>query len=203
MNRPLTLIILFIVAATGIVLLVACADVGSLQLVRARSRQHELETRLALGASRSRIIGQLLTESALLGLLAGILAFPFTWAMLKLGVTYGAEAFPAEFGTLIFDVTPNLEIFAYVVALSLAAGILFGLAPAMESSRSALSPAARGSTSPARSRRIQDLLVGAQVALSLVLMIAGSMLVRSSINSLRMETGYDAKHVIDLDLQFP
>jgi predicted permease len=203
MNRPLTLTILFIVAATGMVLLVACADVGSLQLVRARSRQHELETRLALGASRWRIIGQLLTESALLGLLAGILAFPFTWAMLKLGVTYAGEAFPAEFGALIFDVTPNLEIFAYVLAMSLAAGILFGLAPAIESSRSALSPVARGSTSPARSRRIQDLLVAAQVALSLVLIIAGSMLIRSSINSLKMEAGYDSKHVVDLDLQFP
>ncbi len=202
MNRPLTLTILFIVAATGMVLLVACADVGSLQLVRARSRQQELETRLALGASRLRIIGQLLTESALLGVLAGVLAFPFTWAMLKLGVTYAAEAFPAEFGTLIFDVTPNLEIFVYVLAMSLGAGILFGLAPAIESSRSALSPA-RGSTSPARSRRIQDFLVAAQVALSLVLMIAGSMLIRSSINSLKMETGYDSKHVVDLDLQFP
>jgi predicted permease len=100
-------------------------------------------------------------------------------------------------------VTPNLEIFAYVLAMSLAAGILFGLAPAIESSRSALTPAARGSTSPARSRRVQDLLVAAQVALSLVLMITGSMLIRSSINSLKMETGYDSKHVVDLDFQFP
>jgi predicted permease len=203
LNRPLTLTILFIVAATGMVLFVACADVGSLQLVRSRSRQHELQTRLALGANRLRIIRQLLTESALLGLLAGILGFLFTWVLLKIGVTFAAEAFPAEFGTLIFDVTPNLEIFAYVLALSLAAGILFGLVPAIESSRSALSSAARGSTSPARSRRIQDFLVAAQVALSLVLMIAGSMLVRSSINSLKMNTGYDAKLVIDLDFQFP
>ncbi len=93
-----------------------------------------------------------------------------------MAVTLAAEAFPAEYGTLIFDVTPNLEIFVYVLAISLAAGILFGLAPAIESSRSALSSAARGSTSPARSRRIQDFLVAAQVALSLVLMIAGSML---------------------------
>jgi putative ABC transport system permease protein len=203
MNRPLALTILFIVAATGMVLAVACADVGSLQLVRARSRQNELETRLALGASRLRIIRQLLTESALVGVLAGVLAFPFTWVFLKFGVTFAAEAFPADFGTLIFDVTPNLQVFGYVLAMSLAAGILFGLAPALEGSRSARSLAARGSTSPAPSRRIQDFLVAAQVALSLVLMIAGSMLVRSSINALKMETGYDTKHVVDLDLQFP
>jgi predicted permease len=202
MNRPLVLTILFIVAAAVMVLAVACADVGSLQLVRARSRQHELETRISLGASRSRLIRQLLTESALLGLMAGGVAFLFSWALLKLGVNFAAQAFPAEWGTFIFDVTPNFEIFAGVLAISLAAGILFGLAPAMESSRSALL-SARGSTSPARSRRIQDFLVAAQVALSLVLLIEGSMLIRSSINSVKMDPGYDTKQVIDLDLQFP
>jgi len=201
--RIMTLAMLFVMAAAGMVLVVACADVGSLQLARARSRQHELQTRLALGASRPRLIRQLLTESALLGLLAGALAFLFTWVLLKLGVTFAAQTFPADFGTIIFDVTPDFEIFVYVFAISVLAGILFGLAPALESSRSALSSATRGGTSPLRSRRIQDFLVAAQVALSLVLMIAGSMLIRSSINSLKMETGYDSKHVIDLDLQFP
>ncbi len=194
--------ILLIMGAAGLVLIVACADVGSLQLARARSRQNELQTRLSLGASRPRLIRQLLTESALLGLLAGALALPFTWSLLKFAVILAGEAFPAEYGTLIFDVTPDFEIFAYVLAISLVSGILFGLAPAMESSRS-LSSSARGSTSPARSRRIQDFLVAAQVALSLVLMIAGSMLIRSSINALKMETGYESKHVVDLDLQFP
>jgi predicted permease len=203
MNRPLMLTVLFIVAATGLVLLVACADVGSLQLVRARSRQHELETRLALGASRLRLIRQLLTESALLGLVAGVMGFLFTWVLLKIGVTFAAEAFPAEFGTLIFDVTPNLEIFVYVLAISLAAGVLFGLAPAIESSRSSLFSASKGSTTPARSRRVQDFLIAAQVTLSLVLLIAGSMLIRSSINSLKMKTGYDSERVVDLELQFP
>jgi predicted permease len=203
LNRALTLTVLFIVVATGLLLAIACADVGGLQLVRARSRQNELETRLSLGASRWRLVRQLLTESALLGLLAGALALLFSWALLKFSLILAAEAFPAEWGTLIFDVTPNLAIFFFVLAVSLAAGILFGLAPAMESSRAALSGAARGSTSPAGSRRLQDFLVAAQVALSLVLLIAGSMLIRSSVDSLKMETGYDSKHVVDLDLQFP
>jgi predicted permease len=201
MNRPLALSILFIVAATGMVLLVACADVASLQLVRARSRQSEFETRLALGATRLRIVRQLLTESALTGLFAGVLGFLFTWAMLKFGVTFAAEAFPAEVGALVLDVTPDLGIFVSVLAMSLGAGILFGLAPAMESSRTAL--ASRGGTSTSRGRRVQDFLVASQVALSLVLMIAGSMLIRSSINSLRMDTGYQSRFVVDLDLQFP
>jgi predicted permease len=195
--------IVLIMVAAAMVLAVACANVGSLQLARARSRQSELRTRLSLGASRARIVRQLLTESVMLGVLAGGVALLFTWALLKVAVTLAADALPPEFGTLVFDVTPDFQIFAYVLGISMVAGILFGLAPAMDSSRSALSSAARASTSPVRSRRIQDVLIAAQVALSLVLMIAGSMLIRSSIHSLNMETGYDGKHVVDVTLQFP
>jgi ABC-type antimicrobial peptide transport system permease subunit len=83
----LTTAILFIMAAAGMVLVVACANVGSLQLARARSRQTELRTRMSLGASRMRLIRQLVTESALVGTLAGAVALFFTWAVLK-GVTY-------------------------------------------------------------------------------------------------------------------
>jgi len=197
------LAIRLIMVAAGMVLAVACANVASLQMARARSRQNELLTRLSLGASRLRIVRQLLTESALLGLVSGVMALLFTWALLRASVALAANAFPADEGTLIINVNPDLQIFAYVTAISLVAGILFGLAPALESSRSALSSSERGSTSPARSRRIQDFLIAAQVALSAVLLIAGSMLIRSAINSLKMDTGYDSKHVVELDLQFP
>jgi putative ABC transport system permease protein len=195
--------IVLIMIAAAMVLTVACANVGSLQLARARSRQSELRTRLSLGASRGRIVRQLLTESVMLGVLAGGVALLFTWALLRIGVTLASDALPPEFGTLVFDVTPDFQIFAYVLGISMIAGILFGLAPAMDSSRSALSSGARASTSPVRSRRIQNVLIAAQVALSLVLMIAGSMLIRSSIHALNMETGYDGKHVVDVSLQFP
>ena len=203
--RPLKLMpgLLLIMVAAGMVLVVACANVASLQMARARSRQNELRTRLSLGASRLRIVRQLLTESALLGLVAGVVALMFTWALLRASVTLAANAFPADEGTLIFNVNPDLEIFVYISAISLVAGILFGLTPAIESSRSTLSSSDRGSTSPVRSRRIQDFLIAAQVALSLVLMIAGSMLIRSAINSLKMDTGYEIKNVVELDLQFP
>lgn len=199
----LTFAILLIIAAAGMVLIVACANVGSLQLARARSRQAELHTRLSLGASRPRIVRQLLTESGLLGLLAGIGALPFTWALTQLLATRFSEAMPPGSGTLVFHVTPDLGIFVYVLAISLVAGLLFGLAPAFESTHSALSSSVRGSTSPLRSRRIQDFLIATQVALSLVLMIAGSMFIRSSINSLTLATGYASKRVVDLDFQFP
>lgn len=203
MNGGLQLTILLIMAAAGMVLVVACANVGSLQLARARSRQNELHTRLSLGASRLRVIRQLLTESALLGLLAGAGALLFTWVLLKVAVIQFAEAVPVEYGTLIFDVSPDLKIFTYVFVISLLAGILFGLAPAIESSRSALRSTAGGGTSPVRIRRFQDFLLAAQVALSLVLMIAGSMFIRGAIHSIRMDTGYDTKHAAVLDFQFP
>jgi predicted permease len=194
-----------IMAAVWLVLVIACANVASLQLARAASRQNELSMRLSLGASRLRIIRQLLTESALLGLLAGAVALFLSWVLLEILVVVAAQAFPAEYGTMIFHVTPDLGIFAYVFALSLVAGVLFGLAPALESSHAALSSAmkAKAGTSPLRSRRLRDFLMAAQVAVSLVLMIAGSMLIRSSIHALKMDTGYDTKQTVDLELQFP
>jgi predicted permease len=201
----LKLAILLIMAAAGMVLAVACANVGSLQLARARSRQNELGIRMSLGASRLRMIGQLLTESALLGLLAGVVALLFTWGFTRLLAVKFAEAAPAGAGTLVFHVTPGFGALVYVLAISLAAGGLFGLLPALESSRSALISAFKGKagTPTVRSRRLQDILVALQVAVSLVLLISGSMFTHSAIRSLKMETGYDSKHVIDLDLQFP
>jgi predicted permease len=197
--------ILLIMAAVAMVLVIACANVASLQLARAASRQGELGMRLSLGASRMRIIRQLLTESALLGLIAGALALLFSWAFLQVVVVLIADAFPAEYGTFIFHVTPDLGIFAYVFCVSLLAGILFGLAPALESSGAAVSSALKASsgTGKVRSRRMRNFLMAAQVAVSLMLLIAGSMLTRSSIRALKMDTGYDSQRVVSLALRFP
>jgi putative ABC transport system permease protein len=205
LDRGLKLAILFLMVAVGMVLVIACANVASLQLARAASRQNELCLRLSLGATRGRVVRQLLTESALLGLIAGLIALLFTWALLRIAVTTIAGAVPPEWGSFVLNVAPNLKIFAYVFTISLVAGIFFGLAPALESSRSALASAVNVSavSSPIRSRRMRGMLIGAQVAASLVLLIAGSMLIRSSIRALRMDTGYDTQHTMELDLQFP
>jgi predicted permease len=202
MNANLKITLLLLMVAVGMVLVIACANAASLQLARATTRQQEFGMRLSLGASRFRLIRQLLTESALMGFIAGCIALPVTWLLSKVALTQAAEVFPAE-ATLIFNVNPDLEIFAYVLTISVFAGILFGLAPALESSRTALFSVVRGmGTSPVRSW-LRHLLVGAQVAVSLALLIAGSMLIRSAIHAITMGTGYDSDHVIELSFQFP
>ena len=122
MNANLRLTILLIMIAVGMVLVIACANAASLQLARATTRQQELGMRLSLGATRSRLIRQLLTESALMGFIAGCIALPITWVLLRVAATKAAEVLPAEY-TLIFNVNPDLEIFAYVFAISVFAGI--------------------------------------------------------------------------------
>jgi len=199
----LTLAARLIMFGAAMVLAVACANVGSLQLARARSRQNEMRTRLSLGAGRVRLIRQLMTESALVGLVSGVLALLVTWALLKALVTWIAYFLPVEYGSVVFDVAPDPGIFLFVFAISLIAGMLSGFVPAMESSRSALSSAVRSSTSSTRSRLLQNILVAVQVALSLVLMIAGTIATQSSIKSLAIDPGYDSNHVINVGVQFP
>lgn len=202
MYRGLILTIILIMLATAMVLVIACANVASLQLARGRSRRVELHTRLSLGASRLRLVRQLLVESSVLGLAAGAIALPFTWALIRIGIAIAAQGLGPD-AAPVFNMTPDLPIFSFVFGISLTAGILFGLAPAIESSRSVMFSNLRGGTSAARTRRLQDAFLAVQVCLSLVLLIAASVLIRSSKNTLRLETGYDNKQVAHLSFDFP
>ena len=198
--RNLRLTIVLIMAAAGLVLVIACANAAGLQLARGAARQQELGMRLALGASGSRLVRQLMTESALLGALAGSLALPVTWAMLRVAVTRLAEQLPIEF---VLDVSPDISVFAYVLAISMLAGILFGLVPALATSRAALFAITRGTGTSLARGRLRHVLIAAQVAVSLTLMIAGGLLVRSASQALNMETGYETERVISVSLHFP
>jgi predicted permease len=200
-NGALRLTIVLIMAATAMVLVIACANAAGLQLARATARQQELWMRLSLGASRARLIRQLLTESGLLGVLAGAAALPVTWALMRIAVTSLIEQLPPEY-TLVVDVTPDMSVFAYVLALSVSAGLLFGLAPALTSSRSALFSATRRTGASLGRSRLRHGLIAAQVAVSLTLMIAGGLLVRSAIQALTMDTGYDADRIVDVAFEF-
>ena len=194
--------IALIMGAVGMVLVVACANVASLQMARAASRQNELAMRLSLGATRLRLIRQLLTESALLALIAGSMALLFTWILMKVLEVWVANAMH---GKVILSLTPDLGIFAYVFGVSLFAGILFGLAPAIASSGSALASTLKASegTAPRRDRWLRDILIGAQVAIAVLFMLAGSLLIRSAIRGINADPGYEIKHAVDVELKFP
>ena len=199
--------VVLIMCAVGMVLLIACANLASLQLARAAARQSEMGIRLSLGASRGRLIRQLLTESALLGLLAGIVSLFMTWWALRLLVVEISAAMPADWGVFALHVAPDMQVFGYVFSVALLAGLLFGLAPALESSKPSLSSALKEEGAhfafSTGKWRVRDGLVAVQVAVCLVLMIAGGLLIRSSIRALEMETGYETRHVLFLDLNFP
>jgi macrolide transport system ATP-binding/permease protein len=192
-----------IMLAVMLVLVIACANVASLQLARAAARQNELSMRRSLGASRGRVIRQLLTESLLLAILSGAMALLFAWGLLRVVAIEFANLVPPDWGTPVLHVNPDLKVFAYVLGISVLAGVLFGLAPALESSRSVLGAAlkANQNASPARRGRLRNALVATQVAVCLVLMITGTLLIRSSMHALKAK--YEVMRVLNVELGFP
>ena len=207
-DSGLNFVVAVIMFAVALVLVIACANVASLQLARSAARQKEIGVRLSLGATRPRLIRQLLTESALLGLIAGAVSLLLTWWILHVLLVRLSASLPAEWGAVALHLAPDMRVFAYVFFISMAASVMFGLAPALESSRPDLNAALKeegrqfaflGGTK----RFMRGGLIAVQVAVCLVLMIAGGILLRSSINVLHMDTGYQTKNMLFLDLNFP
>ncbi len=188
----------------GLVLLIACANVASLLLARATARRREIAVRLSLGASRWRLVRQLLTESVLLALLAGGAAL-----LLALWATQALMAFqPPLPVTLALDLSLDAPVLLFTLLLALATGVLFGLAPALQASRFNLLGALKeeGSLTGGWPRsRLRNLLVIAQVALSLLLLMGSGLLLRSLANAEAIDPGFEPEGVllasVDLQLQ--
>jgi len=189
-----TPIAILVMAAVGLVLLIACANVSNLMLARSAARRREIAVRLALGASRSRLIRLLLTESLLLAVLGGVLG-------LLLAVSLPPILFSAipEIG-LDINFKPNATVFAYMFLISLITGVVFGLAPAIESTKSNLTDALKSTRSRGRvsQPRLRNLLVIGQVAVSLVLLIGAGLLVRGLQQAQSTELGFDQKNLLVL-----
>ncbi len=172
---------LMAMSVAGLVLLVACANVASLLLARAAARSREIGIRLALGAGRRRIVRQLLTESALLALLGGALGLLFAyWGSDLIHASIPPMPYPID-----LDVSPDLHVLKWTLIISLATGVIFGLAPALVASRPDLVPVLKGDAAgqPQNERfrrwNLRGLLVVAQVAVSIIVLVCAGLFLRS------------------------
>jgi predicted permease len=194
-------------AAVALLLLIACANVASLLLARAAARRREIAVRLALGAGRWRLLRQLLTESVLLGLFAGALGLPLAGWMLHLLIVEIAAALPSFWGTIALEITPDIRIFAYTLLVSSAAGFAFGLAPALQASKSDVNSALKEEGSAFGQRlsrsRLRGILIAGQMAACLVLLISSALLLRGSQRALKIDPGYEARRVAYLEMYNP
>jgi putative ABC transport system permease protein len=193
---------IFIFLGTGaFVLLIACANIAHLLLARTKTRQKEFSIRMALGASRARIVRQLLTESVLLALIGGLTGFLLGW--------WGKKTLLSSLPDLPFwtSFTLDLRIFGFTLIISLASGLIFGLAPALQTARFPLNKVPKGAGSPnminARASRMSDLLAVSQIALALVLLIGAGLLVKGFSKLRQADPGFDLNQILTMRMTLP
>ena len=195
LEKPL----LVLMSIVGLVLLVACANVANLMLARGAARQREIAVRLALGASRNRLTGQLLTESLVLACLGGAAGLALSY----FGVQALLQFLPQNAYTQsTLHVAPDARLLGFTTTVSLLTGILFGLTPALQSTRPALVTALREDTPGSGTSRygLRNILVVFQVALSLLLVIGASLFVRSLDQLRNIEAGFRTERTLIMNV---
>lgn len=201
MEKPL----LIMLGAVMLVLLIACVNVSNLLLARATARRREIAIRVALGAGRVRLIRQLLTESLLLAACGGAIGLALAWAgdrLLTLAMSRYGFSLP---NARIIDI--DWRVLVFTLAITLATGVLFGLAPSWVTSRSSVSSSlkegASSTTSELGRKRLRNALVVAETALALVLLAGAGLLVRTFIKLTKVDLGINARNVVTMDLSLP
>lgn len=189
-----------VLAAFGLVLLIACANVSNLLLARASVRHREIALRMSIGASRLRLVRQLLTESLVLSLAGGALGSLFAlWSFASI-LHFVTSRLPHEFSNLSVNIGPDLRVLAWALALTLFTGVGFGLIPALQSSRLDLSTALKGDagqSDPGKKsgRLFRNALVGAQIAMCMILLLAAGLLLRGLYYAQMVDPGLNMKNV--------
>ena len=197
--RP-SLLILF--GAVAFVLLIACANVANLLLARAASRQKEIAVRTALGASRLRVIRQLLTESVLLSLVSGLLGLGLSLWLIKLLIAIIPPNTPR-----LNEIAINWQVFGFTFSVTVLAGLMFGLFPALQTSRPNLNETLkdsgqRGSETGGRNR-VGGLLIISEIALSFILLAGAGLLIKSFLHLREIDPGFNPDNVLTMRLGLP
>ena len=191
-----------LMGAVGFVLLIACANVANLLMVRASAREKEIAIRTALGAGRARLVRQLLTESVLLGIVGGVAGLLLARWGLKALIALSASSFPRVAGTTI-----DWEVLAFTMLISIATGVIFGIAPALQASRNAthdsLKEGGRTSMGGASSQLIRRTLVIAEIALSLVLLAGAGLLMKCFLRLQDVDPGFRSDGVLTMRVSLP
>ena len=196
-----TLVIWIMMASVTLVLFIACSNVANLQLARAATRQREFSMRSALGAGRTRLVRQLLTESAVLG----VLSLPLGLLLAKIGTTMIASAMPVDQVPYYITWSLDFRSLAYAFVVAIATAVLFGLLPALQSSRGDLVESLKDGTRGAGSRRsrLRNALVVVQVSLALVSLVGALLFVRTFTNLDSYEVGFDPKPLLTTRFYLP
>ena len=194
--------LLVLLGAVGLVLLIACGNVVNLLLARGASRQKELSIRAAMGASRSRVARQLLFESALIALLAAALGIGLAFAAMQLLIALGPASVPR-----LDELSIDLRVVLFAIGVALSTMVLFGLVPAIQSTRhdpqQALHADSRGATSGAGRRRLRSALTIAEVALSVALLIGAGLLIRSFAQLQQVAPGFSTSGLMTARVGLP